>query len=444
MKVFIKTLGCKVNQVESAYIYEILKKRGFELSFSEEEAEIFILNSCAVTESAVKESKKILRHWIQLKPKGIILAGCVAQVMSKELENFFKKQNFSSFLILGQNEKLEIERFLDLVVNQEVLEKTIYITSSWENCYPIFLEEFINRSRAFIKIQDGCSSYCSYCIVPFTRGPVRSLPEELILKQIRKFLEKGYQEIVLTGINLGKWGEDLTPPRNLFTLLYQIEVLKEEVSRPFQIRLSSLEVNEIDEAFLEYAKQSSLLCPHFHIPLQSGSNFILKKMNRKYSAEEYLEKLLLLKKLFPYATLGADVMVGFPGEGEKEFLETYELLKASPLNWLHIFPFSERPGTPAEKMTPKVSPQEKKQRLALLKNLAEKKRLSFLQENLKTLRKAIVEEFSEKSVKALTDNYISVILKKIYLEGLRKGRLIKVYLEKIKGNQMEGKFVEFF
>lgn len=430
MKFWIKTLGCKVNQVESAFIVEKLKKEGYILAEREESAQILILNSCAVTEKAFTEALKILRKWSKLHPKFIIFTGCSAQIYADKIKEFGKKWENISFLILGQEQKFRLEEYLKDLKDSFLID----ISSPFEKCIPFLLEEFYGHSRAFVKIQDGCSNFCSYCIVPYSRGPSRSLPEEHILKQIEIFLQQGYEEIVLTGIHLGMWGKDLKPPKNLVFLLYQIEKLLEKFNKPLNLRLSSLEINEIDEEFIAYAKESNFLCKHFHIPLQSGANTTLKRMNRKYTAEEYLEKITLLAKLFPKATIGADVIVGFPGEEEKEFIETYQLLEKAPINWLHIFPFSPRPGTPAEKLEPKVPSTEIKKRISLLKELHQKKRKVFLEINLGNIYKTIIEEDSEEYFKGLTDNYIQVFIKKKEDLTLQRGKLIQTKLLHLRGD----------
>lgn len=423
MKFLIKTLGCKVNQVESAFIIEELKKEGFVLAEEEGTSEIFILNSCAVTERAYKEALKILRHWGTLKPKAIIITGCSAQIYADKLKEIAKGLEVENFLILGQEQKFELKTYLKELSTKE--EPIIVETSSkFDKCSPFLIEEFYGHSRAFVKIQDGCSNFCSYCIVPLARGPSRSLPEENILRQMEIFLNQGYEEIVLTGIHLGAYGADLSPKKNLVSLLWRIEELFDKWGKPLNLRLSSLEVNEIDEEFISFAKESKFLCPHFHIPLQSGSNKILRMMNRKYSSEEYLEKLYLLARLFPQATFGADVLVGFPGEGEKEFRETYELIEKSPLNWLHLFPFSPRPGTIAENLEPKVPAKVVKERIKLLKELFEAKRKNFLEKSLGDVRKTILEEEEGTIIKGVTDNYIQVHLLKGSDISFRRGKLI--------------------
>jgi len=408
MKFFVKTLGCKVNQVESAYILERLKEKGFLPAENEKEGELFIINSCAVTERAFKDVKKILKGIANYKPQAVILTGCAASVYADELKNLASSLKIPHFLILGQNEKFELEKFLENLENLPVIYEKI--NSDLTLCYPFLLKEFHGHSRAFVKIQDGCSSFCSYCIVPYTRGPSRSLPEEHILKQIGLYLSQGYEEIVLTGIHLGMWGEDLKPKRKLTDLLFKIEEELKKWEKPLHLRLSSLEVNEIDEDFLYFARESQFLCPHFHIPLQSGSDTILKKMNRRYTREEYLEKLNQLFKLFPQATFGADVLVGFPGEGEKEFLETCEIIEKSPLNWLHVFPFSPRPNTPAEKMKEKVPKEKIKKRVSYLRSLHSQKRKDFLSKNLGSTRTAVFERVTKSGFTGLTDNYITVLI----------------------------------
>ncbi len=430
MKFLIKTLGCKVNQVEGAYIIEQLKKAGYTLAEKEDTAQILILNSCAVTEKAYKEALKILRNWSKLNPRIAIITGCSAQVYGENLRDYAQSLKIPHFIILGHNQKFNLEEYLNNLETPLQMD----VSFTLDKPGPLLLEEFYGHSRAFVKIQDGCSSYCSYCIVPYARGPSRSLKEEDILKQIELFIHQGYEEIVLTGIHLGMWGADLDPPKNLVYLLDKIEKLLQKANKSLNLRLSSLEINEIDQEFIDFAKKSPFLCEHFHLPLQSGSNSILKKMNRKYTAQEYLDKLYQLADLFPKATLGADVIVGFPGEGEKEFRETYDLIEKSPLNWLHIFPFSPRPGTPAEKMEPKIKPSEIKERVNLLKHLHQKKRKLFLEKNLMEIRRVIIEEENHLHFKGLTDNYIQVLIGKETGVEFQKGKLVHARLLNLWGD----------
>jgi len=448
--VFVKTLGCKVNQVESAYIVEKLAEAGFSFS-SEDSSKILILNSCIVTSKAEAETRKIIKKWLKLNPEVIILTGCYAQKFSKEATKLFKNNEKTLFLVLGQKEKLKIAEILKNTLNkkEEISSPFVLVEdiSEEKTCPPVILNQFFAHSRAFVKVQDGCDNFCSYCIVPYTRGRPRSVPLEFILKQIEIFVEKGYREIVLTGIHLGKWGIDLNPPQRLTTLLIETEKFLSSFNKEFSIRLSSIEVNEIDEAFFEFIKNSKFIAPHFHIPLQSGSNKILKLMNRNYTREKYLETLEKLYEIYPYATFGADVIVGFPGEDEKDFRDTYELVKVSPLNWLHIFPYSERPGTPAEKLNFKVPQKEIEERKKLLKDLIEEKRKRFLEKELGKIRKAVLESFDRNKLmwKALSENYITTYLtldKNSNRDEKLKRALIKVKFLKREDDYLVGNFLK--
>jgi threonylcarbamoyladenosine tRNA methylthiotransferase MtaB len=445
---FVKTLGCKVNQVESAFIIEKLTEEGFSFS-SEEEAEILILNSCIVTEKAEAETRKIIKKWFKLKPLIIVVTGCYAQKFFKESVKLFNN-NKTKFLILGQKEKFKIAEILKIVLNdKENSSPYVFVEdiSEEKTCYPVVLNNFFGHSRAFVKVQDGCDNFCSYCIVPYVRGSPRSVPVEYILKQIEIFIENGYREIVLTGIHLGKWGVDLNPPQKLTDLMLKIEEFLNTFNKEFILRLSSLEVNEIDKDFLEFIKNSKFIAPHFHIPLQSGSNKILRLMNRHYTREKYRETLEKLYEIYPYATFGADVIVGFPGEKEEDFRDTYELIKNSPINWLHIFPYSERPGTPAEKINPKVSQKEIEKRKKLLKDLIEEKRKELLKKELGKVRRAVVENFDKNKNmwKSLSENYITTYLNldelNIKDEDL-KGKIIKIRFSEMGKDHLTGDFLK--
>jgi threonylcarbamoyladenosine tRNA methylthiotransferase MtaB len=319
--------------------------------------------------------------------------------------------------------------------------------SQEKTCYPIIIKDFFGHSRAFIKVQDGCDNFCSYCIVPYVRGQPRSVPLEYILKQTEIFVKRGYREIVLTGINLSKWGIDFNPPKNLTYLLVKMEEFLNSFNKEFILRLSSIEVNEIGEDFFDYVRNSKFIAPHFHFPLQSGSNKILKLMNRKYLRGEYLEVLERLYKLFPHATFGADVIVGFPGEDEKDFRDTYEFIERSPLNWLHIFPFSSRPGTFAEKLNSKIPQQEIENRKKMLKKLIESKREKFLEKEIGEERKVVIEFFDKNKNmwKALSENYINtyVDLSKFNKEKEDwQGKIVKIKFSKKEENYLVGDFLK--
>ena len=447
---FVKTLGCKVNQVESAYIVESLLSEGFFLS-SEREAEILILNSCIVTAKAEAETRKIIKRWLKLNPQIIVLTGCYSQKFYKEvLRNL--PDNQVKFLILGQKEKFRIAEILKKLFQEgqisEISKVFIQVedVSQEKVCLPVILHNFFGHSRAFVKVQDGCDSFCSYCIVPYVRGAPRSVPAEIVLEQIKIFVEKGYKEVVLTGIHLGKWGQDFKPKKKLTDLLWKIEEYLELQGKEFNLRFSSLEVNEVDEDFLEFVKKSRFLVPHFHIPLQSGSNRILKLMNRNYTREQYMETLLKLYEIYPYATFGADVIVGFPGESEDDFKDTYEVIKDSPLNWLHIFPFSPRSGTPAEKFSNRVKPHVIEKRAKFLKELFFEKRRAFLEKEIGKTRKVVLENFDESRDmwKGLSENYISTFVNLRDKKTELKGKIVKVKFLKLEKDYLIGDLVKDF
>ncbi|MBO8144165.1 MAG: tRNA (N(6)-L-threonylcarbamoyladenosine(37)-C(2))-methylthiotransferase MtaB [Thermodesulfobacterium sp.] len=447
---FVKTLGCKVNQVESAYIVESLLREGFSLS-SEKEAEILILNSCIVTAKAETETRKIIKRWLKLPPQIIVLTGCYSQKFYKEVSRNLP-DNQVKFLILGQKEKFRIAEILKKLSQEgqisEISKVFIQVedVSQEKVCLPVILHNFFGHSRAFVKVQDGCDSFCSYCIVPYVRGAPRSVPAEKVLEQIKIFVEKGYKEVVLTGIHLGKWGQDFKPKKKLTDLLWKIEEYLELQEKEFNLRLSSLEVNEVDEDFLEFVKKSRFLVPHFHIPLQSGSNRILKLMNRNYTREQYMETLLKLYEIYPYATFGADVIVGFPGESEDDFKDTYEVIKDSPLNWLHIFPFSPRSGTAAEKLPGRVSPSVIKKRAEVLKRLFSEKRRCFLEKEIGKTRKVVLENFDESRGmwKGLSENYISTFVNLRDKKTELKGKIVKVKFLKLEKDYLIGDLVKDF
>jgi len=436
---FIKTLGCKVNQVESACLHERLTELGF-IPTSEESAEVLILNSCAVTEKAVSETKKVVRSWIKRKPKLIVLTGCALVSNKEDFLKLSEEFDFKNLLLLGQRAKLNPSHIVACL--KAPVNSFPRFLENEEELLPV-LKNFYNRSRAFLQIQDGCSSFCSYCIVPYTRGPSRSYPLSQILEQARLFIEQGYREIVITGIHIGMWGKDLSPRSSLARLLEKLEEEVEQANAKVLLRLSSVEVTEFDEDFFAYLKSSKHICPHFHVPLQSGSNRILKLMNRHYTREEYVQKLEQLKKLFPYATFGADVIVGFPTETEEDFAQTFEVLEKSHLNWLHVFPYSPRPGTPAEKIKERVPETVVKHRSNMLRRLIEKKREDFYREIIGKSFYAIVEKIEEGQTTVLTENYVHALLEDGFTNRcLTQGELIKVKISQVEGGRVFAELAE--
>ncbi|GHT58982.1 tRNA (N(6)-L-threonylcarbamoyladenosine(37)-C(2))-methylthiotransferase MtaB [Endomicrobiia bacterium] len=369
MKYYIHTFGCKVNQYESQLISEKFKNDNFECVKKPEEADIIIFNSCTVTAKADKECKYFLRKMSKLpnKPK-IMLTGC-----------------------LVKNKNVCIK---ELLPNIEIIEDKTKLFNKPQNQ---MISGFDKHSRAFLKIQDGCKSFCSYCIVPYVRDVLWSKPENEVIPEITNLAKNGYCEIVLTGIHIGKYHEGLS---NLLEKIIQ-------TSLNFRVRISSIELNEIDDKLIELIKQNpDKICCHLHIPLQSGSDEILRQMNRKYSSKDFEKKINKIMQILPDLTLTTDIITGFPGETEKYHKETCKFVKRIPFAKVHIFRYSDRAGTKASMFTNKVFANEIKNRSKDLFEIDYIKRKDFLNKNIGKKRKAVKIAIGKNIV--LTDNYITV------------------------------------
>lgn len=346
------TLGCKVNQYESQLIAKELLKLGF--SKKKEGGDIYILNSCAVTARADRKARQII-YRAKREKKKLILTGCISPALLPNL------QNDGDIIIVPQERKAEIPR----VLSEKFFPTGVPIDEKEA------LKIAIGRKRAFISIQTGCDNFCSYCIVPYLRGKPRSRPPEEISEEVRQLIECGFKEIVLCGIRLGKYGRDLGKDISLTSLLREILAWRGD----FRVRLSSIEPMDFEGELMEVITHPKL-CPHFHIPLQSGSERILKAMGRSYSAEDFLSLVEEIKRKLPLVNITTDVIVGFPGEREEDFAQTLSVCEKAGFGKIHIFPFSPRPLTKVEK-SDDIPPQIKKERAKILQSLEEKLSLSF-------------------------------------------------------------------
>ncbi|NQS98978.1 MAG: tRNA (N(6)-L-threonylcarbamoyladenosine(37)-C(2))-methylthiotransferase MtaB [candidate division Zixibacteria bacterium] len=403
MKVAFHTFGCKLNQVETEAIAEMFAAEGFQIS-DEREADIFFVNTCAVTHRAEAKSRRLLRRLGREHPGKVIAAGCLAQLKPQKVDGFADIK-----LILGTKERMQVVEIL-----REYNHQKIYVSS---NPVGEFFHSGGNRfhSRSFIKIQDGCDRHCSYCIVPELRGPSVSLPLSLVLQQVKKALEHIPREIVLTGVDIGSFRD--CDGAILADLLVELVKLPELV----RLRLSSVEPPGFTSDLVEICAASEKICPHFHLPLQSGSNKILRKMNRGYTAEEYLELASSLADKIDGIRIGADVIVGFPGETESDFKRTIDLIEKSPITHLHIFPFSPRPGTGFSEQDDTVHPVVKSERARCLKTLIAERNRRFHQNSLGKVKTVFFEENGSKG--GFTDNYIRVFLPGEALTGFHPIRL---------------------
>ena len=408
-KVAVATLGCKVNQCESASFQSGFEARGLTVGPFDKPADIYIINTCAVTAKAAAQSRQLIRRAQRTNPQAkVVVTGCYAQIAPQKIQEI----ETAPILIVGNANKHQI---IEAALSESTRTRSQPQSQTAEFFNDIAMQKeisilpvkrFSNRTRAFLKIQDGCNNFCSYCIVPHARGRSRSLVEDKVLRQALLYAKEGHREIVLTGIHVGYYGLDLKPSGNLLDLLKKLCAATPEV----RYRLSSLEPSEISQSLLDFMVAADNFMPHLHIPLQSGSDAILKKMNRRYSAQQFIAKVQRCKEMVPEAAIGVDVLVGFPGETVDDFLQTYELIKKLPITYLHVFPFSKRPGTPAAEMAQQVPAKIKEERVAILRKLDHKKRITFYGSRVGMVHPVLVE--AEKSVgglaKGFTDNYIPV------------------------------------
>ena len=422
----IHTMGCKSNQFEGAVIEENLIKSGFEKVKKLENADIYILNSCSVTHKSDSEAFYLLRNAKHKNPNIItILTGCLAQIeKEKLLEN-----DFIDFVV-GNDEKLELENFLN---SQEKFQAADIM--QLEKFHEVRLEN-MTKTRASLKIQDGCDNRCSYCIIPFARGNSRSADIDFVIDGINNFVRHGFKEVVFTGIHIGLWGKErgLT----LLDLLKEVETRTELV----RYRLGSLNPLEITGELLEFLAQSDKFCPHFHLSLQSACNKTLESMNRFYKVEDYLKQIEKINGMFDLPFLGSDIITGFAGETDEDFEITRQNLEKSGLSQIHTFPYSIRKGTKGAAMPHQVDEKVREERAAVVKAISARKYNEFIQKNLGTVREVLIEKHPDKSdgmLKGVTRNYLTVHLNSNNLN--LTNTLCEVQLTGYKDGKVYGKLI---
>jgi len=402
--VALTTLGCKVNQYESAAMEEALIARGYRMTGFQSKADVYIINTCTVTKKTDYQSRQLIRRALKTNPAAqIIVTGCYAQVAPEALA-----QMPGVSLVLGNAEKQHIADFINQSGGASPA-RTIISDPGRETCFkdpP--LHSFANHTRAFLKVQDGCESFCSYCIVPYARGRLRSLPPDEVLKRLFTLSEAGFREVVLSGIHLGAYGIDLTPRRSLLTLLQLIDSNK-PVPR---VRLSSLEPMDVSTELIAFLSASRTICHHLHLPLQSGNDTILTLMNRPYRAADFRELANTLHSTIPNLCLGTDLIAGFPGETEAQFLSTCEMLESLPISYAHVFPYSRREKTAAADFSGQVPQQIIKARSAVLRSIGAGKRREFYSAYLGKELAVLVEGQADGlpgHVRGWSSNYIPVV-----------------------------------
>lgn len=393
-KFYLKSMGCKSNQFEGQIVAQNLVEAGYTQVKKQEDSDYYILNSCSVTHKSDNEALYLLRHAHSLGLK-TILTGCVAQIEKEKL----LAEPYIDY-VYGNEDKFKIAKLLD--ENKEFAVKDLM--SEQEFC-KVTLED-TTKTRISLKIQDGCDNRCSYCVIPYGRGKSRSADSEFIINEINKYVEHGYKEVILTGIHIGLWGKEFD--KEILDLLKEIE---KRTSIP-RYRLGSLNPHEITPELLNFLQSSEKFCPHFHLSLQSACNRTLKRMNRHYSVEFYLDQIEDIISRFERPFLGSDIIAGFVGETEDDFLTTVENLKKSKLSQIHTFPYSIRKGTIAEKMEGHLPDKIKDERATVIKKISAEKYNEFVNSNIGHEAEVLIEKRLDKSgkFKGVTRNYLTLLL----------------------------------
>ena len=402
-KVALHTLGCKLNFSETSAIARILTEQGFQKVEFSDRADYYIINTCSVTENADKETKQVVKTALKTNPDAkIIIVGCYAQLKPEEIS---KIKGVS--LILGANEKFKIHEYIE-----QLEEQTAPIIISGDiNNVEFYADAYSQgeRTRSFLKVQDGCDYFCSFCTIPLARGKSRSNSIARTVEVAKKVAATGVKEIVLTGVNIGDYGKVTDGNERTSEDFYQLLQALEKNVDVERFRISSIEPNLLTNEIIEFVAQSNKVMPHFHIPLQSGSDKILKLMRRKYLRQLYKERVEKIKLLMPHACIGVDVIVGFPGETHEQFLETYNFINELDVSYLHVFTYSERANTRALNITPVVPIPERKERNKMLRILSEKKKRKFYSDHVNTKREVLFEAENDNGIRyGFTDNYIKV------------------------------------
>ncbi len=420
-KAALHNLGCKVNAYETEAMQEMLEKAGYEIVPFKEGADVYVINTCTVTNIADRKSRQMLHRARKMNPDAVVVAaGCYVQAQDG------KGQDPCIDIVLGNNHKKDLVRILDEYAAERASAAEIEDISRTREYESLHLTKPGDHTRAYIKVQDGCNQFCTYCIIPYARGRVRSRVMEDVLREVRELAEGGYKEVVLTGIHLSSYGIDFDRERHLLELIRAVH----EVDGIERIRLGSLEPGIITEEFARELSRIPEICPHFHLSLQSGCDATLKRMNRRYTSAEYAEKCRILRKYFDDPALTTDVIVGFPGETEEEFGASYDFVDSIDFYETHIFKYSRRNGTKAAVMPDQVSEQVKAERSAAMIGLGERKRAAYEKQYVGREVEVLVEEDAVMDGRCVqvghTKEYIKVALESN--EDL-KNRIVKVRIE---------------
>lgn len=419
-KVAFHTLGCKVNHYESEAMMDLFKKRGYEIVEFNELADVYVVNSCTVTNEAARKSRQLARKARRLNPEAVVaLVGCYTQIAPEEVKGIEGVDIF-----LGTSNRSHIVEYVEEFQNLGTTNIEIVKRQELSEFEDLRVESLQETTRAYVKIEEGCNQFCSYCIIPYARGPVRSRTAESVIEEVGELVGKGVKEIILTGTHLGAYGTDWGKEDSLEKLILQLL----DIDGLEHIRLSSIEVTEITDGIIDIMASESKLCPHLHLPLQSGSEKILKLMRRPYDKTEFRAVVKKIREKIEDIAITTDIIVGFPGEDERAFQESYDFVKEMNFSRLHVFPFSRREGTPAARMKDQIPAEQKKEYSSKMLQLNEELMANYQKRFIGTIRPVIVEENRDHETNLLTgmtDNYLRVLLDE---DSSYTGKLVNVRL----------------
>lgn len=430
------TLGCKVNHYETEAIWQLFKQDGYERVEFESISDVYIINTCTVTNTGDKKSRQVIRRAIRKNPDAVIcVTGCYAQTSPAEIMSIPGVD-----IVVGTQDRIKMLDYIEQYKQERqpingvrnIMKNRVY--------EELDVPSFTDRTRASLKIQEGCNNFCTFCIIPWARGLMRSRDPKEVIHQAQQLVDAGYKEIVLTGIHTGGYGEDMKD-YNLAMLLRDIE---KEVKGLKRLRISSIEASQITDEVIEVMKHSKIIVRHLHIPLQSGSNSVLKRMRRKYTMEFFGERLNRLKEALPGLAVTSDVIVGFPGETEEEFIETYQFIKEHKFSELHVFPYSKRTGTPAARMENQIEEEIKNERVHQLISLSDQLAKEYASQFEGEVLEVIPEDYYKEEhasglFEGYTDNYLKVVLP---ADENMIGKIVKVKVTKAGYPYNEGQFVK--
>ncbi|MGD6956973.1 tRNA (N(6)-L-threonylcarbamoyladenosine(37)-C(2))-methylthiotransferase MtaB [Rossellomorea aquimaris] len=425
------TLGCKVNHYETEAIWQLFKEEGYERVEYDSIADVYVINTCTVTNTGDKKSRQVIRRAIRKNPDGVIcVTGCYAQTSPAEIMAIPGVD-----IVVGTQDRRKMLTYIDEYKQER--QPINGVTNIMKNRVyeELDVPAFTDRTRASLKIQEGCNNFCTFCIIPWARGLMRSRDPEEVIHQAQQLVDAGYKEIVLTGIHTGGYGEDMKD----YNLAMLLKDLEQKVKGLKRIRISSIEASQLTDEVIEVIDQSNIVVRHLHIPLQSGSNTVLKRMRRKYTMEFFAERLDKLKKALPGLAVTSDVIVGFPGETEEEFMETYNFINEHKFSELHVFPYSKRTGTPAARMEDQIDEDIKNERVHRLIELSNQLAKEYASQFENEVLEVIPEEiYQDDLYVGYTDNYLKVVFPAT--EDM-VGKLVKVKITKAGYPLNEGQFV---